>query len=165
MDGVVRVNLATVIAVSSFAEQSDDMRSDDMRRNLYQTVRVEPHADGGAVMVSTDGHILGLGYDPEAKTEMAPAEPVEAGQEIPFRVPRTRRRCLGGLDVVVRGFLQHRFADIHGHLALGRSAVAPGYHRHLAGAQLEAQGLLMRKLLTALLFTAGRAASDCRPRS
>ena len=60
MDGVVRVNLATVTAVSSFAEQSDDMR-----RNLYQTVRVEPHADGGAVMVSTDGHILGLGYDPE----------------------------------------------------------------------------------------------------
>lgn len=102
----------TIIDGKYYAEAGAFVTSDASRYAL-RAIRIEPHPDGGAVIVATDGHTMGVFHDKYATC----SEPVtvEFRKEIlPFlRPPRAHKRasqilrCVqinGNLDVVNASF-------------------------------------------------------------
>jgi hypothetical protein len=80
----------TAIINAKYYAEAGAFTSKEESRYVLRAIRVEPHPDGGAVIVATDGHTLGLFYDEDAICD-APAQ-IEFKKEIArFCEPSTQK--------------------------------------------------------------------------
>lgn len=80
----------TAIINAKYYSEAGAFTSKEESRYTLRAIRIEPHPEGGAVIVATDGHTLGLFYDADAICD-APAQ-IEFRKEIArFCEPSTQK--------------------------------------------------------------------------